>query len=400
ITAGLECFTLILMSKKSSSWRIPASCIADSTSASGVGDPYFSSSSFSRDPAFTPIRIGTPRAFASRAINRTLSWYLMLPGLIRRPWIPASRAAIAYFHWKWMSATTGTVDLAAIATNASASSQWGTATRTMSTPVATSEAICCRVALMSAVLVVVIDCTETGASPPIATRPSCSCRVFRRSIIVPNLVSQPPGSAPEYVERDRAVFGLVHLEEDQPLPGAERRLAGNDRNRVRGRRQQHRLDVRVPVLALVLVEVLGADVEIVVLVVDALVRHRLGEVAPEVGERAVLPLVDQQRARRMGAERDRHAVGDPGILDRAAQVVGQIEVAVSVVGRDGHGAGRGLHVAVLLSVAATAACAAGRSKVKLAPLPGRLAAGIGPPWPSTIERAIASPMPVPPPSSR
>ena len=88
--------------------------------------------------------------------------------------MPASSAAIAYFHWKWMSATTGTVDFAAIATSASASSQWGTATRTMSTPAATSEAICCSVALMSAVFVVVIDCTQIGASPPIATRPSCS----------------------------------------------------------------------------------------------------------------------------------------------------------------------------------------------------------------------------------
>ena len=67
--------------------------------------------------------IGTPRAFASRAITRTLSWYLMFPGLMRSPWIPASRAAIAYFHWKWMSAITGTVDFAAIASRAFASSQ-------------------------------------------------------------------------------------------------------------------------------------------------------------------------------------------------------------------------------------------------------------------------------------
>ena len=157
------------MSKKSSSSRMRASFNADSTRASGVGAPYFSSRSFSRDPAFTPIRIGTPRSFASRAISRTLSWYLMLPGLMRRPWMPASSAAIAYFHWKWMSATTGTVDLAAMAVSASASSQCGTATRTMSTPAATSEAICCRVALMSAVFVVVIDWTLMGASPPIGT---------------------------------------------------------------------------------------------------------------------------------------------------------------------------------------------------------------------------------------
>ena len=160
------------MSKKSSSSRIRASSSALSTSAAAVGAPCLASRSFSSDPAFTPMRIGTLRALASRAISRTLSWYLMLPGLIRSPWIPASSAAIAYFHWKWMSATTGTVDLAAIAVRASASSQCGTATRTMSTPAATSEAICCRVALMSAVLVVVIDWTRIGASPPIVTSPT------------------------------------------------------------------------------------------------------------------------------------------------------------------------------------------------------------------------------------
>jgi hypothetical protein len=74
-----------------------------------------------------------------------------------------------------MSATTGTVDLAAMAGSASASSQCGTATRTMSTPAATSEAICCSVALMSAVFVVVIDCTRIGASPPTVTPPTLTC---------------------------------------------------------------------------------------------------------------------------------------------------------------------------------------------------------------------------------
>ena len=59
--------------------------MADSASASAVGAPCLASRSFSSDPAFTPIRMGMPRAFASRAISRTLSWYLMLPGLIRRP---------------------------------------------------------------------------------------------------------------------------------------------------------------------------------------------------------------------------------------------------------------------------------------------------------------------------
>src|ERR671915_454195 len=126
----------------------------------------------------------------------------MFPGLMRSPWIPASSAAIAYFHWKWMSATTGTVDFAAIAT---------------------SDSICWSVALISAVLVVVIDWTETGCSLPIGMRPSWICRVGRRgSIIALPVYGGPRSSLPEDLERDRPVLRLVELEEDEPLPRAER----------------------------------------------------------------------------------------------------------------------------------------------------------------------------------
>ena len=79
-----------------------------------------------------------------------------------------------------MSAITGIWLLRAIAGSASASSWLGQATRTMSQPDAVSSAICCRVALTSAVSVVVIDCTEIGCSLPTPTEPTCSCRVFRR----------------------------------------------------------------------------------------------------------------------------------------------------------------------------------------------------------------------------
>src|SRR5262245_6041585 len=313
------------MSKKSSSSRIRASFSADSTSASGVGAPYRSSRSLSSEPAFTPIRIGTPRHLASRAITRTLSWYLMLPGLIRSPWIPASSAAIAYFHWKWMSATTGTVDFAAIASSAFASSQCGTATRTMSTPVATSDAICCSVALMSEVFVVVIDCTETGASPPMATLPTCSCRLVRRVFIGNSL------SAAHHLEGDRPRLGLIELEGHQPLPGPERRLPADHRDRMGRRREQHRLHVRVTVRALVGLEVLGPDLEVVVAEIGVVVRDEVGEMPAEVVERAVLPFVDQQGAGRVGAERHHHAVGDAGVLDRAAEVVGEVEVGEALV---------------------------------------------------------------------
>src|SRR5689334_23447916 len=79
-----------------------------------------------------------------------------------------------------MSAMTGICDLVAIAGRASASSCEGQATRTMSQPDAVSSAICCSVALMSAVSVVVIDCTDTGASLPTCTLPTLIWRVLRR----------------------------------------------------------------------------------------------------------------------------------------------------------------------------------------------------------------------------
>src|SRR4051794_24843171 len=79
-----------------------------------------------------------------------------------------------------MSAMTGICDLCAMAGNASASSWLGQATRTMSHPDAVSSAICWRVAFTSAVRVVVIDCTEIGASPPTSTLPTLIWRLLRR----------------------------------------------------------------------------------------------------------------------------------------------------------------------------------------------------------------------------
>src|SRR5690606_6652763 len=93
---------------------------------------------------------------------------------------PASIAANTYFGWKWMSAITGMGDLRAIFGSAAASSALGTATRTIWQPAAVSSAICRRVASTSAVGVVVIDCTDTGASPPTGTVPTISCLLRRR----------------------------------------------------------------------------------------------------------------------------------------------------------------------------------------------------------------------------
>src|SRR3954453_16611430 len=169
------------MSRKPCSSNSEHSHSADSTSASAVALPYFSSSRLSSEPALTPIRIGVPAADAAWAISLTLSSnWRMLPGLNRTAAQPASIAANTYFGWKWMSAITGICDFLAISGSASASSWDGTATRTIWQPDAVSSAICWSVALTSEVNVVVIDCTETGAPPPTGTDPTMICRDLRR----------------------------------------------------------------------------------------------------------------------------------------------------------------------------------------------------------------------------
>ena len=153
-------------------------------------------------------------------------------------------------------------------------------------PGATKDAICCSVAL-SAVFVVVIDCTEIGASPPTATPPTWSCQLTLRWVITASL------SAPHHLEVTTRSFGSSSSKRSSRCR-AEGWLPADHRDRVGGRgRQQHRLHVGVAVLALVGVQVLGPDLEVVVPVVRALVRHQLDQMAAEVVERAVLPLVDQ-----------------------------------------------------------------------------------------------------------
>src|SRR5215213_6564334 len=178
---GSLCLTEILMSRKPCSSKSEHSHSADSTSASAVALPYFCSSRLSSEPALTPILIGTRASDAAFAISLTLSSnWRMLPGLTRTAAQPASIAANTYLGWKWMSAMTGICDFLAIAGSASTSSCDGTATRTIWQPLAVSSAICCRVALTSAVSVVVIDCTLTGAPPPTGTEPTMIRRLCRR----------------------------------------------------------------------------------------------------------------------------------------------------------------------------------------------------------------------------
>src|SRR5690242_19380347 len=237
MTTGSLCFTEILKSWKSCSSNRLASHTADSTSASAVGLPYFSSSRLSRDPALTPMRIETPASLAAWAICLTWSSNCrMLPGLTRTAAQPASIAAYTYLGWKWMSAMTGICDLRAIAGSASTSSCDGTATRTIWQPAAVSSAICWSVALTSAVRVVVIDCTDTGAPPPTGTGPTISRRESRRGASVgggeegrPRLiaVTGSPGNGSEQGDR-------VH---DVGRHGQQREATEYQDHRVRDRHQ-------------------------------------------------------------------------------------------------------------------------------------------------------------------
>ena len=100
----------------------------------------------------------------------------MLPGLIRTAATPASTALSARLALKWMSAITGIGEKRTILDRAAASSVFGTATRTISQPAEASAAIWAVVASTSCVFVSVMDCTTTGAPPPIFTPPTLICR--------------------------------------------------------------------------------------------------------------------------------------------------------------------------------------------------------------------------------
>ncbi len=125
-----------------------------------------------------PIRIGIPALRAASTTSATLSGPPMLPGLMRTAATPESIAFSASEALKWMSAITGIGESRTILRSASASSVFGTAQRTISQPAEASAAICAVVASTSCVLVSVIDCTTTGAPPPILTLPTVIWRVL------------------------------------------------------------------------------------------------------------------------------------------------------------------------------------------------------------------------------
>src|SRR3954451_9097399 len=118
------------------------------------------------------MRIAMPARFAASTTSATLSGPPMLPGLMRTAATPPSIAFSARLALKWMSAITGSGESRTMRGSASASSSFGTATRTISQPAEASAAICAVVASTSCVFVSVIDWTATSAPPPIATPPT------------------------------------------------------------------------------------------------------------------------------------------------------------------------------------------------------------------------------------
>src|SRR5205085_8315933 len=108
-----------------------------------------------------------------------------------------------------MSATSGMRIWRLISPSFSAASRTGTAQRTMSQPAASSDQISSSVACTSRVSVLVIDCTVSGASPPILTLPTWICRLFRRVIM------SPLSEETEPVQANDVVVERVHHEQHQ-----------------------------------------------------------------------------------------------------------------------------------------------------------------------------------------
>src|SRR5438874_8706624 len=177
------------------------------------------------------MRIGIPFALAALTTWTTLSGPPMLPGLIRTAATPASIAFNASEALKWMSAMTGIGLKRTIRFNASASSIFGTAQRTTSQPADASAAIWAVVAGTSCVGVSVIDCTTTGAPPPIWTFPT----LIERSLAteVADVVREADEEEQEHERdadrRDALVDLAAHRAPADPLDDRERDVPAVER---------------------------------------------------------------------------------------------------------------------------------------------------------------------------
>ena len=203
MTIGSLCLTEILKSWKSCSSKRLASQTALSTSASGVALPYFCSRRGSSEPAFTPMRMRD--AGGLRRLRDLADLVVELADVAR---VHAHRGAAGVDRGEDVVRLEVDVgddrDLALLRDDRAAPRRrpgCGTATRTMSHPDAVSSAICCRVALMFVVGVVVIDCTLTWASPPTSTLPTLIWRDLRRGARTSGTLGIPrftAGTVPVY----------------------------------------------------------------------------------------------------------------------------------------------------------------------------------------------------------
>src|SRR3972149_4971307 len=115
-----------------------------------------------------------------------------------------------------MSAARGTCgSRLAISASAVAAAWSGTASRTSSQPVATICSIWATVAPTSRVSVLVIDCTMTGASPPIVSGPTLTARVLRRGRCFSSIASLPCSDYARLIGKDARDVIVHHDGEDQ-----------------------------------------------------------------------------------------------------------------------------------------------------------------------------------------
>src|SRR6185295_13547387 len=170
------------------------------------------------------MRIGNPASLAARTTSATLSGPPMFPGLIRTAATPASIARSARLALKWMSAITGIGDSLTSFGSASASSVFGTAQRTTSQPADASAAIWAVVASTSCVFVRVIDCTTTGAPPPMVTPPTEICRSEAISL-ESSLVGEPVVPPRPLAADAGEIVRQADEHQDQEERDAERRHA-------------------------------------------------------------------------------------------------------------------------------------------------------------------------------
>src|SRR5450631_940065 len=146
-----------------------------------------------------------------------------LPGLMRSLPSACAQAGCAFSSlWplKWKSPTNGVPTFWAsnrsrMCGTAAADSSLLTVTRTNSDPARANALTCATVPSMSAVSVLVMDCTTMGEAPPMETEPTLTIRECRRDLMSPLYLERRNGSG-----LARGKFLLDAIVKRQPLQRA------------------------------------------------------------------------------------------------------------------------------------------------------------------------------------